>query len=62
VRLEVSETRVEFSGWFTVMVRAFSPQRVWGDETWGCHPRLGSCWACGPGAPTVVMDPVGILD
>jgi len=54
--------QVEFSGQLPAMVRAFSPQRVWGDETWGCHPRLGWCWAFGPRAPTPVMNPVGNWD
>jgi hypothetical protein len=41
--LALGEIQIEFSEYLPVMVRAFSPQRVWGggDETWGCHPRLG---------------------
>jgi hypothetical protein len=44
------------------MVQAFSPQGVWGDETWGWHPRLGWGWACGPRAPTPVMNAIEIWE
>jgi hypothetical protein len=42
------------------MVRAFSPQRVWGEETWGCHPRLEWCWACGPLTQPPLVNPMRI--